>query len=107
MQKRGVIVDEDDFLPILTTYPDHPLSKEIPKVKTFAELQQMRRNSNRNKIELANTTFEANRMQYIPRNTPYIYSDFNIEKPTFTSIKQRIELEKQNARKKVNLTDAV
>jgi len=39
MQKRGVVVDADDFLPIRSTYPEHPLSKEVPKVSTMGELQ--------------------------------------------------------------------
>ena len=39
---------------------------------------------------------------------PYIHSEFYQQgKPRFTSIKQRIENDKQEARKKVNLTDVV
>ena len=67
----------------------------------------MRRNSNRKKIEIENKKFEAKRQQCTWTDKPYIYSEFNIEKPRFTSIKQRIEFERQDARKKVNLTDVV
>lgn len=34
MQKRGVIVDAEDFLPVNSTYPEHPLSKVIPNVNS-------------------------------------------------------------------------
>ena len=43
MQKRCVIVDAEDFLPVTSTYPDHPLSKIIPKVNTKRELINLRK----------------------------------------------------------------
>lgn len=42
MQKRGVIVDAEDFLPVTSTYPEHPLSKHDPKFKTTGELKDKR-----------------------------------------------------------------
>jgi hypothetical protein len=30
LQKRGVIVDADDYLPVSSTYPQHPLSLNKP-----------------------------------------------------------------------------
>ena len=42
MQKRGVVVDADDFLPIRQTYPEHPMTKIEPKAKTFVELKGQR-----------------------------------------------------------------
>ena len=47
MQKRGVVVDADDFLPIRSTYPEHPMSKIEPSSKTFVELKGKRNASNR------------------------------------------------------------
>ena len=38
---------------------------------------------------------------------PYIKSEFNIEKPRFTSIKQRQEQDRREARRKVGLTDVL
>lgn len=38
MQKRGVVLDNDDFLPIRQTYPEHEISKVVPNAKTFDEL---------------------------------------------------------------------
>jgi hypothetical protein len=34
MQKRGVIVDAEDFIHVQTTYPEHPLSKNVPNAKS-------------------------------------------------------------------------
>jgi hypothetical protein len=87
MQKRGVIVDVDDFLPVRSTYPEHPLSKEIAKVSTMGGLQAMRRDSNRKKIDLENQINEEKRMQCTSSEKPYVLSEFNIQKPRFTSIK--------------------
>ena len=42
MQKRGVFVDSEDFLPVTATYPEHPISKIIPHVRTTQELREVR-----------------------------------------------------------------
>jgi len=67
----------------------------------------MRRDSNRKKIDLANQSFDEKRKQCTSTEKPYVLSEFNIQKPRFTSIKQRIENERQEARKKVNLTSVI
>ena len=88
MQKRGVILDQDDFLPIRGTYPEHPISKHSPGVQTLEQLRDRRRDSNRKKIECFNQTFEKKREQYLSQDKPYIYSEFTKNaKPRFTSIK--------------------
>ena len=33
MQRRGVIIDAEDFIPITSTYPEHPLSKVVPTAR--------------------------------------------------------------------------
>jgi len=38
MQKRGVIVDADDFAHVTGTYPEHPNHSHIPQHKTKKEL---------------------------------------------------------------------
>jgi hypothetical protein len=43
MQKRGVIVDAEDFGPIRTTYPVHPESKIDPSYHTHHELKADRK----------------------------------------------------------------
>ena len=47
MQKRGVVIDSDDFNDILATYPEHALSKITPNARTMEELRQKRHTSNR------------------------------------------------------------
>jgi len=42
MQKRGVVLDQDDFLPLRATYPEHEISKHVPKAATLGELQEQR-----------------------------------------------------------------
>ena len=45
---------------------------------------------------------------YLSSEKPYIYSEFTrTENPRFTSVDQRREHERQEARKAVNLTDVV
>ena len=51
MQKRGVVVDADDFLPIRNTYPDHPMSKIEPAHRTFGDLKADRNATNRKIID--------------------------------------------------------
>jgi len=40
LQKRGVIVDAEDFLPVRETYPVHPQTLVKPKAKDLKELQE-------------------------------------------------------------------
>lgn len=88
MQKRGVIVDADDFHAVTSTYPEHPLSQVVPKVANKDELKDARLNSYRkaiNNYNEANETAKKNiRGDSITKT--YIKSEFLIEKPTYTSI---------------------
>jgi hypothetical protein len=43
MQKRGVIIDAEDFGPIRTTYPVHPETMKDPKYHTHHELKADRK----------------------------------------------------------------
>jgi len=43
MQKRGVMVDADDYQGVGGTYPDHPLGEIKPELKTCTELTQYRK----------------------------------------------------------------
>jgi hypothetical protein len=43
LQKRGVIVDADDYLGVGATYPEHPLHNIEPKCRTLTELLNLRR----------------------------------------------------------------
>lgn len=46
LQKRGVVLDADDFLPIRDTYPAHHSSKNVPNAKTLGELKNQRYTEN-------------------------------------------------------------
>ena len=61
MQKRGVVVDQDDFLPVRNTYPEHHSSSIVPNARTMGELREKRQNSNRMKIDTMNSTFDKKR----------------------------------------------
>ena len=50
MQKRGVVVDADDFANITSTYPEHPLTKHKPQVANLDELRKARANEYRNNL---------------------------------------------------------
>ncbi len=40
VQKRGKIIDAEDFLPVTSTYPKHPLSEKETKFKTQAQFKE-------------------------------------------------------------------
>ena len=108
MQKRGVILDADDFLPLRQTYPEHHSSKNDPIAKTIPELKNQRLDSNRRKVAANNATFDSQYKQYQARlDKPYVYSEFYQPAQRFTSVNQRKEFERQEARKRQNLTDVV
>ena len=43
LQKRGVVVEADDFGKVADTYPEHPIHKEKPRISTKVELEEKRR----------------------------------------------------------------
>ena len=83
------------------TYPEHELSKVPVKAATLVEMQKQRREQTRNEVALQNERVEK-RTKSISVSIPtYIKSEFAVDNPTLTSIKQRQALEKINARKRV------
>ena len=86
MQKRGKVLDNDDFLPIRDTYPEHPMSKITPNARTMGELRDKRNASNKEKIEMMNRTFEEKKGRFVSQERPYIYSEFYGPKPEVQSI---------------------
>ena len=105
--KRGVIVDAEDYLPITGTYEEHPLSKVVPKAKNIEELKQIRKQEYRDTINKYTKASEERRNQnYNSVEKPYIRSEFLSEKPPeVTSIKQRRQQSKVEARRREGLTD--
>ena len=51
MQKRGAMVDAEDFKGVTDTYPKHPMSNHIPEIKTMQELIAQRKNIEKNDIK--------------------------------------------------------
>lgn len=45
IQKRGEIVDCEDFIPVGKTYPTHPLTLVSPGARTIGELKDQRRSA--------------------------------------------------------------
>src|SRR5690606_12903795 len=87
LQKRGKIVDAENFLPIRETYPQHPLSSKLPKnnILTLNELKQARKNETKTYVnEKIKKWEEANPQVFI--NEPVCLK--GDKKPTPTSMKQ-------------------
>ena len=51
MQKRGKIVDADDYSQIKETYPKHPISDIQPKCRTYEELKEHRKKETKDYIQ--------------------------------------------------------
>lgn len=58
LQKRGKIIDLDNFLPLQDTYPRHPLKDIEPNFKTKTELINKRKLDNKKYIEEKNNLLE-------------------------------------------------
>ena len=50
-QVRGAIVDAEDYLDVVKTYPKHPISGIEPHAKTMAELKVQRKEIEKNDIK--------------------------------------------------------
>ena len=109
MQKRGIVVDADDFSGVTNTYPEHPLSKIKPKVVDFEALKQERRKTIADSVAAFNEAHEVTKknLRGASVDRTYIPSEFLKENPRFTSINQIKANDKIEARKKVNLTNSV
>ena len=89
LQKRGKIIDAEDFWPIRETYPEHPLSKIKPKCPTFTELQNLRKKEYADHVNKKLAEFEEKNPAKL------IYSENNDyrenlmkKKPLYTSMQQ-------------------
>ena len=106
MQKRGVIIDSEDYLPITGTYEEHPLSKVVPKARNMDELKQLRRQEYINSIDQNTKAHESRQNAYKSTERPYIRSEFLADKtPDVTSIHQRRQQSRIEARRRQGLTD--
>ena len=106
MQKRGVFVDAEDFLPVTSTYPKHPISEHVPTAHTTGELTDQRKKAYKDDILRKQAEFA----QHCKKIAPFISKipdEGYVENPKYTSIKQREHDDYVAGRRKANLTDTM
>ena len=104
LQKRGKIIDAEDFIPLQETYPKHPLSLKEPKngIKTLSELKEYRTQKTKEEIN--------SKMKNYEKNHPYkvVQEYYNIEnktKPLYSSINEIKDKKHRDARIKAGLSE--
>ena len=108
LQKRGKIIDAEDFLPIRETYPVHPINKIIPHCATFTELKKLRKMENIKNIYDKVKLYEKSHPNKLIRNhsCDEIIEEKpeNLHQPEFTSIEQIKKEKNRNDRIKCGLS---
>lgn len=100
LQKRGVIIDSDDFSKIATTYP--AFQSPDPMHKTRSELLETRKAKDVKMMkEKREKWIEEN---HVMRDCVYVTPDEYVHNPAFTSIHQKRALDKQQARDRIGLS---
>lgn len=100
-----MFVDAEDYLPVTSTYPEHPLSKVNPNARNIEELKSKRLVEYKVDVDKKNGAFEAHRAS-LTKPKSYVPSEF-FGTNKYTSINQRVDEEKRNARKSVGLTETM
>ena len=102
LQKRGKIIDADDFLPVKDTYPKHPLSDIKPKFSTLSEMLESRKNQTKKEINDKMKKWEdENPIKFI--NEEQDLANLTRVHPKYTSINQIKDEMHKNARIKCGL----
>jgi len=102
LQKRGKIIDADDFLPVKDTYPKHPLSNIKPKFSTLSEMLESRKNQTKKEInDKMKKWEEENPIKFI--NEEQDLANLTRVHPKYTSINQIKDEMHKNARIKCGL----
>ncbi len=104
VQKRGKILDLENYLPLQDTYPRHPLSDIVPDHKSLTELKQNRLDKSKKEINEKIHLWEKH-------NPKQIVKDYSNKKatnmPTFTSTKQIKEAKNQTEREAIGLNKVI
>ena len=58
LQKRGQIIDAEDFLPVRETYPSHPMTNIQPKAKDLNDVQERRKREIKGEIDMYKKAWE-------------------------------------------------
>lgn len=98
MQKRGKIIDQDNFLPLKDTYPDYPVGNS-PKFSTFTELKDKRKLDNRIDIDSKIEQWEKHNPKQISKE----YRQEFTHQPRFSSKSMMKENKVQEERVKAGL----
>ncbi len=106
LQKRGKIIDAEDFIPLQETYPKHPISFKEPKngIKTLAELKEYRIRKTKEDINEKMKNFEK-KHQFKIIQEPYHYQIENKTKPLYNSINEIKDKAHRDARIKAGLSE--
>lgn len=102
LQKRGKILQSDDFMPIRETYPQHPLSSKIPKHETFKKLKESRKMSTKLDVEGKMRKWEEANPTVLISEPLNINMEF---KPKYNSINEKKEDAHKLARIECGLTE--
>lgn len=107
LQKRGKIIDAENFVPLQESYPKHPISFRQPKngIYTLSELKQYRRNKTREEISEKVKKYQKEHLPNQLLNEQKYYITENNYKPAHSTLNDiKNELHKE-ARKKVGLNE--
>ena len=87
LQKRGKIIDAEDFIPLQESYPKHPISFKEPKngIKTLTELKEYRTKKAKEEINEKMINFEKSHPYKIIQES---YHMQNKAKPLYSSINE-------------------
>lgn len=100
LQKRGKIIDLENFLPLEETYPRHPLKDVVPYHNSRSELLNKRKEETKKVIEEKTDLWEKH-------NPSQVYQEqvkrASSQKPKHTSIRQIKEEQLIKARAEANL----
>ena len=104
LQKRGKIIDAEDFIPLQESYPKHPISFKEPKngIKTLAELKEYRTQKTKEEINEKMKLFEKNHPLKI------IHESYQLErknKPLYSSVNEIKDKNHREARIKAGLNE--
>jgi hypothetical protein len=102
LQKRGKILQGDDFMPIKDTYPSHPLSSKIPNHESLQKLKESRKLSTKLEVEVKMRKWEE------ANPTVLVSEPLNINmeyKPKYNSVKEKKQEAHRLARIECGLTE--
>ena len=104
LQKRGKIIDAEDFIPLQDTYPKHPISFKEPKngIKTLSELKEYRYQKTKDEIIEKMKIFEKNHPFKIVQES---YHLDNKNQPLYHSINEIKDKLHRDARIKAGLSE--